>query len=146
MTRAILFLLVLIFAGSLKAGEHDIFVVMQEYLDFAPYSDGTISTEQLSDIDVSKLTFIDTRNAGQFAKGHIHGAVNIDWREVLQRKEEIPRDKPVIMYCETGLLSSKAQFMLQLAGYDNVKVLWGGYLAWSTRQTFQEAAAHRNPE
>lgn len=146
MIRFLLFVTTLLMTSSLPAEEQDIFEYMQEYLDFAPYSDGTISSEQLNDIGVENFVFIDTRNSGQFAKGHIPGAINIDWREILKRKHEVPQDKPVVLYCETGLLSSKAHYMLQLAGYDNVKVLWGGYLVWSARQSFEEATKFSNPE
>jgi rhodanese-related sulfurtransferase len=139
-------LVVLLIAPNLFALEQDKLEFMQDYLDFATYSDGAISTDQLSSIDSKEIVFIDNRNAGLYAKGHIPGAINIEWREILQRKDEIPNDKPVVMYCETGLLSSKAHYMLQLAGFENVRVLWGGYLVWSARQSFEEAAKHSKPE
>ena len=112
---------------------------MQEYLEFAEYSEGSISTEQLASVEPGEIYFVDTRNKGQFDEGHIPGAVNIEWRQILSRRDEIPTDKPVVLYCETGLLSSKAHFALKVAGRDNVKVLWGGYLMWSARQSFEEA-------
>jgi rhodanese-related sulfurtransferase len=112
---------------------------MQEYLDFAEYSEGSISTEQLASIESEDIFFVDTRNRGQYDEGHIPSAVNIEWRQILARRDEIPTDKPVVLYCETGLLSSKAHFALRVAGRDNVKVLWGGYLMWSARQSFEEA-------
>lgn len=146
MMRLFLLLMTLLATGKLLADEHDMFEFMQEYLDFAPYSDGTISSEQLNDAGLENFFFIDTRNSGQFNQGHIPGAINIDWREILKRKHEVPKDKSVVLYCETGLLSSKAQYMLQLAGYDNVKVLWGGYLVWSARQSFEEATKFGKPE
>ena len=112
---------------------------MQEYLDFAEYSEGSIPIEQLASIDSQNIYFIDARNKGQFNEGHIQGAVNIEWRQILARRDEIPTDKPVVLYCETGLLSSKAHFALRVTGRENVKVLWGGYLMWSARQSFEEA-------
>ena len=112
---------------------------MQEYMDFAEYFEGSISTEQLAPIGSDEVFFVDVRNKGQYDEGHIPGAVNIEWRQILARRDEIPVDKPVILYCETGLLSSKAHFALRVAGYENVKVLWGGYLMWSARQSFDDA-------
>ena len=112
---------------------------MQEYLEFAEFSEGAISTEQLASIEPGEIVFVDTRNKGQFDEGHIPGAMNIEWRQILSRRAEIPTDRPVVLYCETGLLSSKAQFALRVAGRENVKVLWGGYLMWSARQSFEEA-------
>ncbi len=56
--------------------------------------------------------------------------MNIEWREILVRRDEIPRDRPVAYYCDTGPLTSKAQFILRLAGFDPIKVLFGGFDAW----------------
>jgi rhodanese-related sulfurtransferase len=138
-------LVTLIITSNLLAHEQNNLEFMQDYLDFAPYSDGIISTEQLKEVDTSSYVFIDNRNADQYSKGHIPGAINIDWRDILKRQAEVPRNKPVVMYCETGLLSSKAHYMLQLAGYENVRVLWGGYLVWSARQAFVDAAKETTP-
>jgi rhodanese-related sulfurtransferase len=65
--------------------------------------------------------------------------VNIEWRQIPARRDEIPTDKPVVLYCETGLLSSKAQFALRVAGRDYVMVLQGGYLMLCAHQSFEEA-------
>lgn len=126
-------------APSIYAEENPAIEAMQEYLEFAEYSEGSISTEQLASIEPGEVFFVDTRNKGQFEEGHIPGAVNIEWRQILSRRAEIPTDKPVVLYCETGLLSSKAHFALKVAGRENVMVLWGGYLMWSARQSFEEA-------
>lgn len=125
--------------GMVHAEENPAIAAMQEYLDFAEYSEGSISTEQLASIDSAEIFFVDARNKGQYDEGHIPGAVNIEWRQILARRDEIPTDRPVVLYCETGLLSSKAHFALRVAGRENVKVLWGGYLMWSARQSFEEA-------
>ncbi|HHT00792.1 MAG TPA: rhodanese-like domain-containing protein, partial [Thiomicrospira sp.] len=55
------------------------------------------------------------------------------WRELLSRKDEVPTDKTVVVYCDTGLLSSKAHFALSVAGFENVRVLFGGYLKWQEK-------------
>ena len=124
------------FILSIQAEANPALEAMQEYLDFAEYSDGSISSEQLRSLDLDNVFFVDTRNKGQFDAGHIPGATNIEWRQILTRRDEIPTDKPVVLYCETGLLSSKAHFALRVAGRDNVKVLWGGYLMWRAPQRF----------
>ena len=116
---------------------------MNHYVEFAEYSDGSITRTQLDTLNQKDLYYIDARNAGQYSKGHIPNAVNIEWREILSRRDEIPQDKTVILYCETGLLSAKAHLMLSIAGRTNVKVLWGGYLTWSVREQFKEAKKHK---
>ena len=139
MKYSVIFVVGIFLAPSSYAEENPAIEAMQEYMEFAEYSEGSISTEQLASIGTSEIFFVDTRNKGQFDEGHIPGAVNIEWRQILSRRNEIPTDKPVVLYCETGLLSSKAHFALRVAGRENVKVLWGGYLMWSARQSFEEA-------
>jgi rhodanese-related sulfurtransferase len=103
---------------------------IQEYLEFAEYADGAIMPEQLVSIDSKDIVFVDARNAERFNAGHIPGAMNIEWRQILERRDEIPTDKSVVLYCDTGLSSSRAYFILRLAGRENIKVLRGGYLMW----------------
>lgn len=103
---------------------------MQEYMEFANYEAGIIVPQQLSKDVVDNVIFIDTRDAEQFAKDTIPGAKNIEWREVLSRIAEIPRDKKVILFCNTGSLSAQAAFALRVAGRDNVLVLQTGIEGW----------------
>lgn len=127
--------------GIAHAADNPAIEAMREYMEFAEYSEGAISPEQIAGEDLSQFHIVDTRNAGQYDAGHIPGAVNIEWRQILARRNELPTDKTILLYCETGLLSSKAHFALRVAGYDNVKVLWGGYIIWSARQDFDKAQA-----
>lgn len=110
---------------------------MQDYMEFAPYEAGIIVPQQLSKDIFDSVAFIDTRDAGQFAKGSIPGARNIEWREVLGRINEIPKDKKVILFCNTGSLSAQAAFALRVAGRDNVLVLQTGIEGWRKDAAFK---------
>lgn len=125
---AALFPLVLLVTPA--AAETPAVKAMQEYMEFAPYEAGIIVPQQLSKDVFESVAFIDTRDAGQFAKGTIPGARNIEWREVLTRIGEIPKDKKVILFCNTGSLSAQAAFALRVAGHDNVLVLQTGIDGW----------------
>jgi len=126
-------------APAVIADDNPAIDAIQEYMEFAEYSDGAISTAQLASVGAGEILFIDTRSHDQYDSGHIPDARNIEWREVLARKDEIPADKTVVLYCDTGLLSAKAHLALRLAGYENVKVLQGGYLMWNREQGSKEA-------
>lgn len=134
MKRQLILLFSICLSSAALADETPAVDAIQEYMEFAEYSDGAISTAQLASVGAGEILFIDTRNPEQYASGHIPGAKNIEWREVLARKQEIPMDKTVVLYCDTGLLSSKAHLALRLADYENVKVLQGGYPAWRQEQ------------
>ena len=75
---------------------------MQEYMEFSNYEAGIIVPQQITREIFDSVLFVDTRDAAQFEEGTIPGAVNIEWREVLGRIDEIPEDKKVILFCNTG--------------------------------------------
>jgi len=110
---------------------------MQEYMEFSNYEAGIILPQQITREIFDSVAFIDTRDAAQFEASTIPGAVNIEWREVLDRIDEIPADKKVILFCNTGTLSAQAMFALRVAGRENVLVLQSGFLGW------QENAAYK---
>ena len=116
--------------ASPAAAESPVVAAMQEYMEFSTYEAGIIVPQQLSKDIFDSVVFIDTRDAGQFAKGSIPGARNVEWREVLSRINDIPKDKKVILFCNTGSLSAQAAFALRVAGRDNVLVLQTGFDGW----------------
>ena len=103
------------------------------YLEFVDYGGGTIFAEQIPKSEYSKMMIIDARDAAQFSKEHIPGAVNIEWRQVLAKSSSIPKDKSVLIYCNTGSLSAQAGFALRVSGWENVKILQGGYAEWKAK-------------
>ncbi|MFA5626738.1 MAG: rhodanese-like domain-containing protein [Thiohalomonadaceae bacterium] len=110
------------------------------YMDFAEYSSSLIWPEQIPKDDWSKVFIVDARDAEQFAKEHIPGAVNIDWRQSVARRSELPTDRMVVMYCNSGSLSAQAVFALRLLGYENVKVLQDGIEGWKVKGGFEAHA------
>lgn len=106
---------------------------LSAYLDFVDYGGAVIFAEQIPKEEYSKMMVIDARDAGQFAKSHIPGAVNIEWRKVLEQRSQIPKNKMVLVYCNTGSLSAQAGLALRLSGYDNVRILQGGYEEWKAK-------------
>lgn len=103
------------------------------YLEFVDYGGGTIFAEQIPKDEYAKMMVIDARDAAQYAKEHIPGAVNIEWRQVLAKSGDIPKNKPVLIYCNTGTLSAQAGFALRVSGWENVKILQGGFAEWKAK-------------
>ena len=118
---------------------------MAGYLDFVEYGGGVIFAEQIPREDWSRFHVIDARDASQFAKDHIPGAVNLEWRRVLAERGSIPRDKPVLTYCNTGSLSAQAGFALRVAGYENVRILQGRFEEWKAKGGFDAASKTAAP-
>lgn len=63
---------------------------------------------------------VDVRTPQEFGGGAYPGAVNIPLQELPRRMDEIPREKPVIVYCASGGRSAVAATMLKRAGYGEV--------------------------
>ena len=107
---------------------------MEAYLDFVDYQGGNIADAQIPEDQWAKYFIIDTRSADQFAKSHIPGAVNIEWRQVIATRQTIPKNRPVLVYCNTGTLSSQAGLALRFAGWDNVQILHDGYVGYKAKR------------
>lgn len=114
---------------------------LEAYFDFSEYEGGTILPEQIPDADWKNIHVVDTRDAEQFQKAHIPGAVNIDWRKVLGQRSTLPGNKMVLLYCNAGTLSSQAAMALRVAGMENVRILQGGFTEWKAKGGF---AANKN--
>lgn len=63
---------------------------------------------------------VDVRSPDEFRDGAYRGAVNIPLHELPRRLAEIPRDRPVVLYCASGARSSAAARMLKQAGLTDV--------------------------
>ena len=118
---------------------------MEAYLEFVDYGGGVIFAEQIPKDEWPKMVVIDARDPAQFSKGHIPGAINMDWRQVLAKRNTIPKNKPVLIYCNTGSLSAQAGFALRVAGWENVRILQGGMTEWQAKGGFDAAAKAAGP-
>jgi len=77
------------------------------------------------------VTIIDVRPAGEFAAGHLPGALNLPLAELQRRLRELPRDKEVIAYCRGPycLMSYEAVERLRLRGFKATR-LEDGFPEW----------------
>jgi rhodanese-related sulfurtransferase len=110
---------------------------MNDYMAFQEYESGIMVPQQIDQVVFDASTFIDTRDAEQFAEATIPGAINIEWRQVLERIDEIPDSGKVILFCNTGSLSAQATFALRVAGRENVVVLQSGFLGWQKNAAYK---------
>ena len=84
--------------------------------------------------DVARRTaatvLLDVREPEEYAHGHVPGALNLPQAELALRLDEVPRDRPIQIICQSGARSLRsAQFLAQM-GYDNVANVRGGTAAW----------------
>ena len=131
--RASLLVLLVLSAPVMADSREEAVKAMEEYLDFVDYGGATMFPEQIAREDWKRFHVIDARDPAQYAVEHIPGAVNLEWRQVIAQRQSIPKDKPVLIYCNTGSLSAQAGFALRIAGYDNVRILQGGFAEWKAK-------------
>jgi phage shock protein E len=68
----------------------------------------------------SGATIVDVRTPEEFRDGAYPGAKNIPLSELGTRMGEIPKDKPVVLYCASGARSLSAARAMKQAGYVDV--------------------------
>lgn len=73
---------------------------------------------------------IDVREYAEYAGGRIPGARLIPAGELERRALEIDRSKPVYVACRTGRRSAEAQRRLRAIGFEDVRNVSGGVMAW----------------
>jgi rhodanese-related sulfurtransferase len=74
--------------------------------------------------------FIDIREEGEAAICSIEGSTLIPMNTLPQRLQEIPRNRPVILYCHSGMRSMMVGQWLSQQGYDALS-LAGGIDRWA---------------
>ncbi len=82
----------------------------------------------LNDGDTSNDPFIiSVRSAGDYEKGHIAGAVNMDLKTMFAEGGliAVPDNVPLVVYCYTGQDASAVTSALNMLGYDATNLKWG---------------------
>jgi Uncharacterized conserved protein len=82
-----------------------------------------------------RLVVLDVRTAGDYAAGHIGGALNVPLEELESRLDELAsqQEHPVAIVCTTDHRSRKAAGILAREGFADVQVVAGGMSRWHDR-------------
>ena len=86
--------------------------------------------DQVRTLDRNKITIVDVRLPEELALGMIDGAINIPLQKIRSQINEIPKDRPVLLYCQTGQRSYFASRILNQLGFEAYN-LTGGYKTYS---------------
>ncbi len=82
--------------------------------------------------DKPEATLLDVRDPMEYADGHIPGSINIPVGSIAMAADAMPdkdKEKPVYVYCLTGIRSRMAASILRDSGFTDVTDL-GGINAW----------------
>lgn len=92
----------------------------------------------LTTIDVSELhqalgediTLLDVREPYEYEAGHVAGAQLMPLANVVALAADLPKDRPVYVVCRSGNRSLQASNALIEAGFEDVRNVGGGMIAW----------------
>ncbi|MFA9516182.1 sulfurtransferase [Halopenitus sp. H-Gu1] len=104
---------------------------------------------ELGETPDSDAVFVDTRDADEYAAGHLPGAIRFDWTEAVdpdtrgfrgkadlrERFDErgITPDRPVVLYCNTARRLSHTYVALRWIGFEVVHIYEGSLAEWRDR-------------
>ena len=106
-------------------------------------------TELLPAVAAGEVTLVDTREAWEFEEGHLPGAVQLDWRELVDDETRglrpepelrelleargIGPDRRTVLYCNTARRVSHTYLVLRELGYEQVALYEGSLTEWRER-------------
>lgn len=75
---------------------------------------------------------LDVRDAAEYEAGHIIDARSIPAKEVGDKADSLKKfkEKPVVVYCDSGFASATAAKALKALGFTKVATLRGGLRSW----------------
>ena len=115
-------------------------------------SGGTVKDSVYTEVDAqfvidnsTSMPLVDVRTADEFAAGHIPGAINIVYSEVMSNDPSqaaalieqfddagIQADSDVIIYCRTGKRAKAVAEILGSVGYSNMHLYTGSWTDWTS--------------
>ncbi len=110
--------------------------IANEYMSNIPDNGYHILAEDvLKRIQSGKTDFVivDVRmpKDKKYDQGHLPGAIYIGFKEIAKPENlaKLPKDKDIIVYCDTGHEQSKALSALRMLGYKAYDMKWG-FMSW----------------
>jgi molybdopterin/thiamine biosynthesis adenylyltransferase/rhodanese-related sulfurtransferase len=118
-----------------------------ELIDYEAFcgtvSDAAVEAAQGSTLTASEVAgmrdrgedflLVDVREPAEYEIVKIPGSVLIPKGDIPAHLAELPQDKPVVLYCKTGVRSAEALATLKGAGFSTAKHIQGGVTAWANQ-------------
>ncbi len=76
-------------------------------------------------LEAGSHLLVDVRLQPEYARHHLKNSINLPLFQLRKRMDELPKGKPLLLLCDSGVQSRAAAFILKEKGYD-AAVLEGG--------------------
>ena len=110
------------------------------FLLLSPVLAAAAASRNVSPVDaysmVSKrdgLYLLDVRTPGEYRQARLEGARLIPIDQLVGRLPELPKDRPILVYCAVGSRSAQVVNYLARQGYPEVYNLSGGIYSWAQK-------------
>ena len=92
----------------------------------------SVSPQELIRLMNQGALVLDIRKPDDFAQGHVNGAKHLSSEQILNAGDQFKRfkDKPVVVYCDSGSLAATAVRQLTQQGFTKAFNLRGGFAGW----------------
>jgi len=104
-----------------------------------------VHVDKVRDLLAEDAVIIDVREWDEWEVAHIKDATLIPLSELRKRLDEIPKDKPVYLYCRSGQRSYNAVLALQNLGYTDVYNISGGFIELCFYEYYTDKTTGREP-
>lgn len=95
--------------------------------DFALVESAQVAPAALDQVEDAVV--LDVRATSEYADGHVPDATHISAGRLLRDRSQLPTDRPIVTYCQSGARNIVAAQALRREGFD-VRELEGSYLGW----------------
>ncbi|MFZ0797117.1 MAG: rhodanese-like domain-containing protein [Terriglobales bacterium] len=89
----------------------------------------TVTVAQVRNQSSPQALLVDVRSGSEFASGHIPGTVNIPMDQIEARLDDLNRDLPIVLICQSGKRAHMTAGLLEPC-QRQISILEGGTRAW----------------
>lgn len=89
----------------------------------------TVSPAKAKEAQDQGAMLIDVRESNEYRSGHAPGARHISVQVIERRLGEIPKERQIVVMCQSGMRSQRAAEILSRNGYQVLNVS-GGMIGW----------------
>ncbi len=110
--------------------EPELVEAVDGFLSTLPEGFLTNSLENVQALIADGAALVDMRQPEEYEEGSIPDAISVPIRSMVSTDAEVPQDRPLVVYCQSGYRAAMALPLYHLLGYTNAEGFPGSFAAW----------------